>query len=1448
MINEDAKNCIEVIRAEKLRANSEDLRAALKLLAEELNSKETHFILELLQNAEDNEYGGREPELSLAVVPENLTGTAGADGCFLMVNNEVGFQPQNVRSLSSVGQSTKKQRLHGYIGEKGIGFKSVFRITASPHIFSNGFQFRFETPNETQELGYILPHWVERVPSVAKEGETTLLLPLLPGKRDLIAEQLLKIAPETVLFLKKLRSLNFGDGRTISRVGKFPFITLKNNGDESTYYVYVEEWTRPGDLAEEKRQGVLTREISVTFPLTKELAWKGKVFAFLPTEFNTGLPFLVNADFILNFNRERILEDRKWNQWLRDQIAPTFVKAFLAILLENEWKATACKFIPVEMELTTGSDFFLPVVKNINQMLRELPCILTDKGLPALPKDVVYPGSVARELVAEVPPDRFKVSFLAASWESEWQARLKPLGVESLKFVQLFALCKDTEWLKGRGLDWWEKLLELACNYKATANDIGDFPLLLCEDGAVRSITSGVFYSGVKQPDQKEFLPEWPPVLILNCELQKRLESKPAVFGWLASVAKMQKFSVVTYLTERLIPWMEAQSGDGASTLLVRATKFLAKHLSSFDEPGQQALANQLTWVLQGGSILPQKNRPQQELVKPECLELQAGWSLVFPNAEDRKHFCVLSDDYFADCNEEEKEEIAKLITICKAVSHPDPARRVDATGLVDWVCPAWLKQLNPEKEPTQMAKHSQALERWIAKFEAPYFSKFLVSRYEQRLHNYGTETKTSEFGECLRNRPWIRSSRGFVCPPHGFIDDPEVRSFLGESVAYVASELPVEKLEMLGVGVRLTAGVLVKLLRQMRDSGKSDKELAVRIYQRLQTMDFNIGMFREEPLILLTEPKVAWQKLNQVFWLDAGTVFDEDFAYAILTYEHDDLHGFFTKKLGMGEQPSAKEYSDVWLNLSQSTDVLNESVEAKLKRILPEVAKVMDTEPHPSWWPQFRNRVKVWTTSGRFEARSESFVPDDSNAENLFKDSAKIAWVPQDYSVPKINSLLRKIGCALLSAHVKSSALVTEPTQPGNYEKFLTQPSRELLVCWVCRFDGWSDRKALMESLLRTGEALTTQIVLEHSLDQEGIQVKKQEAAAYWDSGKSVLYLRMNAASKAQLAAVAGSIAEKFIKNNRTAVDAVYRLLSLEEEDAEWEIAERKWALSGPQQEWIKSLGIELKVLKVAEKETRRKVAGKPEGKIGTKTSGESTGSVGTGTAQTQNEAAKSGEQFAGHGSEATNDGAGTLAQRDSKAAAPSGQTKEALDEDSDEEKDPALKSSDTEVEFVHVSAHTRSIRRSRSKGQPSTATQGGEKTGLADTPQRTKQELEDRAVEIITRQFETNIDFAGYKLKDRRKDACGYDLLAKRPGSVLRIEIKAHGRESKSVFVTNKEWEESRLKDQLAREDRWELWNVENLTSESATTRITRYGTLPEDARSKEVGWWLDLSACSR
>ena len=131
----------------------------IKRLSLELYSKDTHFVLELIQNADDNDYHpsilscqdlqGEVPSLKFIISGKAI----------VVLNNEVGFSEKNIRAICDVGKSTKGAHRFGYIGQKGIGFKSVFRVTDTPEIHSNGFHIGFDA--STDPIGFILPHWIK---------------------------------------------------------------------------------------------------------------------------------------------------------------------------------------------------------------------------------------------------------------------------------------------------------------------------------------------------------------------------------------------------------------------------------------------------------------------------------------------------------------------------------------------------------------------------------------------------------------------------------------------------------------------------------------------------------------------------------------------------------------------------------------------------------------------------------------------------------------------------------------------------------------------------------------------------------------------------------------------------------------------------------------------------------------------------------------------------------------------------------------------------------------------------------------------------------------------------------------------------------------------------------------------------------------------------------------
>ncbi|KAL7600781.1 hypothetical protein Lser_V15G21269 [Lactuca serriola] len=324
-----ARKHVEKIRKTKFsiggKSNplTEDLHQAVKNLSAELYAKDVHFLMELIQNVEDNEYPKEvDPSLEFVITSKDITNT-GAPATLLIFNNEKGFLSKNIDSICSVGRSTKKGlRKCGYIGEKGIGFKSVFLITAQPYIFSNGYQIRFnEKPCQQCNLGYIVPEWVEgdsilsaiqRVyGSASPLPTTTLVLPLKPEKVKPVKDQLSSIHPEVLLFLSKIRWLSVREVNEDSRLNTVSavsiskeknFVTAKNMdadsytlhltaGDgvdrECGYYMWKQRFPVKLENKVEARMEIDEWSITFAFPNGERLKRGSSlpgIYSFLPTE------------------------------------------------------------------------------------------------------------------------------------------------------------------------------------------------------------------------------------------------------------------------------------------------------------------------------------------------------------------------------------------------------------------------------------------------------------------------------------------------------------------------------------------------------------------------------------------------------------------------------------------------------------------------------------------------------------------------------------------------------------------------------------------------------------------------------------------------------------------------------------------------------------------------------------------------------------------------------------------------------------------------------------------------------------------------------------------------------------------------------------------------------------------------------------------------------------
>ena len=162
--------------------------AVLDLLGQ-LYSERTHFIFELIQNAED----AGATELAFELFEDRLE----------LRHDGRPFTEADVRGVCGVGKSGKSGDLTA-IGKFGIGFKSVYAYTKTPRVYSSGEHFRIEN--------YVRPFPVEPLPFAGTlfvfpfDHDT---VPAAVAVRE-IAAALNAIQPRILLFLTNIERLRVG--------------------------------------------------------------------------------------------------------------------------------------------------------------------------------------------------------------------------------------------------------------------------------------------------------------------------------------------------------------------------------------------------------------------------------------------------------------------------------------------------------------------------------------------------------------------------------------------------------------------------------------------------------------------------------------------------------------------------------------------------------------------------------------------------------------------------------------------------------------------------------------------------------------------------------------------------------------------------------------------------------------------------------------------------------------------------------------------------------------------------------------------------------------------------------------------------------------------------------------------------------------------------------------
>jgi hypothetical protein len=251
--------------------------------------------MEVIQNADDTNYTqGVTPTVSITVFPEHVT----------IECNEEGFSKDNILALCRTGRSSKAPG-QGYTGEKGIGFKSVFKVAERAHIRSFPYYFQLD---QMRVLGMITPQWDEDFfDDYKKEHQTTIVLDRIRGPSTDFSSVLEKdidaIDPTLILFLKRIERLHltlfksFSDEKpAISKRFKCVdwtpdsgIVSLKDENANTMCRFYKHRFTTHFNGTEIRRPDITNTDIVLAFPVKREsgmympfIRKRNLTFAYLP--------------------------------------------------------------------------------------------------------------------------------------------------------------------------------------------------------------------------------------------------------------------------------------------------------------------------------------------------------------------------------------------------------------------------------------------------------------------------------------------------------------------------------------------------------------------------------------------------------------------------------------------------------------------------------------------------------------------------------------------------------------------------------------------------------------------------------------------------------------------------------------------------------------------------------------------------------------------------------------------------------------------------------------------------------------------------------------------------------------------------------------------------------------------------------------------------------------
>ena len=674
------------------------------------------------------------------------------------------------------------------------------------------------------------------------------------------------------------------------------------------------------------------------------------LFAYLPTEKETHLRFIIQARYQTKLARDNIPTHHPWNAWLVQETAN-----FLPDILEQLKAADLLEpaffnVLPLEEDNVPAE--FAPIATALQQAMKERPLVPTEDNGYAKAENVFYPHAESLQNLVKCSWIHPNSSWLHPHIRDTEEFRrcfkvMREAGVRELSVSQVLRWLEgqSPDWFAGKPVEWLRALYAYLNQQKSELARIKKLPLVRLENGQhVCARAQLVFFPPNTDKAREEIAPFISELPILQSALLEidgdEHEDMKAFLGKLG----VRPLSTEAMISEWILPkYLQDDNPSVAQNRLhVRYIFKIWEKISESERWEEISESEQvdiqslpILWAYHG------EQREAADFVAPcdACLpEAYTG------DADLETYFSACDDEvWFVDGRYLENDDAKAWLRFLKAIcamdtpkvekfSVPVNQHELEERDLklqystrgatiedsnLDGLAEVLTKISNHEE-----VKLSRVLWRLLVKVIKalpPDYGKrkdFFQGTYRGLYRSAHPASFDAAFYRQLKETAWIPDEQGNLrLPSECFAPTSENRRLLGDSVAYLHPDFDISEgaarwlAEKLGVHLNADTESVLNYLQVLSGTTKVSVRDIEPLYRFLEQRQHARPRerFREKSLIFAPNPEPRWWRADEVFWEDESAVFGDNRGY-LKNHYPEMLKPFFTA-LGVSERAALLDY-----------------------------------------------------------------------------------------------------------------------------------------------------------------------------------------------------------------------------------------------------------------------------------------------------------------------------------------------------------------------------------------------------------------------------------------------------------------------------------------------------------------------------------------------------------